>query len=436
MMSKDHGTLFGSVFSIWWTLRRWVLVGSCAVAVCTGLMPAQAAEAVKSGISMAFDRLPIQQLVMMWYEECDKRGVVFDSAVNKLEEVITAKVPALACSQARALLLDALARAGVGIESRGSYDLIRPLTAKDERDGWREVIYMPRHRDAIELAEQAQILVRKGQFAHQRRAAQIQVASGSEQVAEAGANGASITAKAVDKLVFFGPEAESKAVEGLLARLDVPSPQVEIRAGIYEYQRGKSEGSAVNAAMTLVKAHLGVTFAGATTQAGGALKLNLPHVETVLSLLDADSRFRYVARPKVIVKDGELVRFFAGEDVRVVGSVVLDRNGNAVQSRETLSAGVTLEATPRVRGDVVDLSLYQAVSNFVAGAGDPSVLKRDLRSRLVMELGTVYVIGGLHAIRKTQSHQRFLGLSIGRSDDDAETEVLLLLCVLRDDTAS
>lgn len=95
-----------------------------------------------------------------------------------------------------------------------------------------------------------------------------------------------------------------------------------------------------------------------------------------------------------------------------------------------MSAGVTLEATPRIRGSVVDLSLYQAVSNFVATSnGDPSILKRDLRSRLVMKPGNVYVIGGLQSSRKARANTGLFGFSLGSSEDQNETEVLLLLTV-------
>lgn len=434
--------------SLWRMFSVCVFVGFVLLLLFALLSPARAAdvakpsgravapESTKDKFSLLFDKLPLQQLVMVFYDQCEKRGLVFDPAVNKLDEVITLKTPELTCAQTRPILLDALARAGVGIEFRSGYDVVRQVAAKDERDGWREVIYRPRFRDAVDLAEQAQIAVRKGSFAHQRRGPQVQVASPAEQVPEAGGNGASITAKSVDKLLFFGPESECKAIESLLARLDVPNPQVELKAGIYEFQRGKADGSGITAVVKLFSDRLGISVnGGAGSSTGSSVKLTLPNIDAALSLLDTDSRFRYVARPKVLAKDGEQVRFFAGEDLRVAGSIVLDRNGNPIQSKETLSAGVTLEATPHVRGEVVDVVLYQAVSNFVSSsAGDPSVLKRDLRSRLVMQPGAVYVIGGLQSTRRTQGRQRFFGFQVGSDVQDSETEIVLLLAVAPDQT--
>jgi type II secretory pathway component GspD/PulD (secretin) len=252
-------------------------------------------------------------------------------------------------------------------------------------------------------------------------------------VPESGLNGASITSKLIDKLVFLGPENEVRALESLLVQLDVPVAQVQITAGIYEFQSGRNQGSAIAAALKLFGDRLGLTFDGGQ-QSGGTIRLRIGAIDAVLSTLDQDSRFRYVARPNVLVKDGETARFFAGEDVRVIGAVVVDRTGNPVQSKETLSAGVTLEATPHIRSEAVDLSLYQAVSNFVAGTGaDPSILKRDLRSRLVVQPGYVYAIGGLKSSRTTQSQRRFFGFSVGSGNDVSDAELFLLLTVTRAD---
>lgn len=379
--------------------------------------------------ALTFDKVPVQQLVMLFYDQCEKRGLVFDPAINKLNDLLTIKTPSMTCQQTRLILVDAMARAGVALESHGTYDVVRQVEAKDEREGWQEVIFRPQFRDAVELAEQSMIAVRKGMFAHQRRGAQVQVASDAAQVPESGANGATLTAKLIDKLVFIGPPEECKAVQSLLSRLDVPKPQVEISAGIYEFQTGRTEGSAVNAAIKLFNQKIGINVSGGLNS-GSSVKLSLPSIDAALSLLDQDSRFHYVARPKVLVENGEQVTFNAGQEVRVTGSITLDRNGNPLQSITTMNAGVMMQATPFIRGDVVDLTLHQLVSDFVASPNnEPSVVKRDLTTRLLMQPGFVYVIGGLQTTRKTQSRQRFFTFSVGSSSDSSDTEIILLLSV-------
>lgn len=383
----------------------------------------------KDLFSLLWDKMPIQQAAMLYYDQCEKRGLVFESGVGKLDEVLTVKTPPLSCVQFKSILVDTLGRSGVRVEGHAAYDVLLPMRAVDERDGWREFIYRPHFRDAVELAELSMVAVRKGLYAHQRKGAQVQTTTVAPQVADSGSNGASLTAKLVDKLIFFGPADEAAAVESLLARLDVPSPQVEISAGIYEFQSGSTVGSAINAAVSLFKSKIGLTATGGT-QSGSTLKVSLPSMDAALSLLDQDSRFHYVARPKVMVKDGEQVSFVAGQDVRVVGSVSLDRNGNQVQSVVTMNAGVTFQAQPLIRGDVVDVTLHQLVSDFVASPNsEPSVVKRELTTRLLMQQGFVYVVGGLQTTRKTQTGQRFLGFNVGSHFDSADTEIILLLTV-------
>lgn len=391
------------------------------------------ASAAQERIALTFDKVPLSQLLMVFYDQCEKRGLVFDPAASKLDEVVTLKTPSMPCLQVRSILVDMMERAGVGFDVRNGYDVVRLLKAKDERDGYKQLIYRPRFRDATDLAEMAMVAVRKGTFAHQRRGAQVQVSTGSgQQVPETGSNGASLMAKQVDKLLFVGPADEVAAVSSLLSRLDVPSAQVEISVGIYEFQSGTSQGSAVSAAVTLFKSKVGLTFNGGTGS-GSTLKINLPSIEAALSLLDQDTRFRYVARPRVLAKDGEQVAFNAGQDVRVVGAVTVDRNGNPIQSITTINAGVTLTATPLIRGDVVDLALHQVVSDFVSSPNnDPSVVKRDLSTRLMLEPGAVYIVGGLQTTRKTHSKRRFLGYPIGDNFESSESEIILLLSVKPD----
>jgi general secretion pathway protein D len=234
---------------------------------------------------------------------------------------------------------------------------------------------------------------------------------------------------------FFGPGAEVDALNQLLAKLDTPQPQIEIRAGIYEYQSDVSKGSAIKAVLNFFNADSSVSF-GSSKLGGDTIKLKIPNIDVIFSFLDQDSRFKNVATPKLMAKDGELARFFAGQDERVTGAVVLDRSGNPVQSKETLQAGVTLEITPRIRADAVDVTLYEAVSTFISSSSnnsDLAVLKRDIRSRLNMKPGFVYVIGGLKSHKKTGDESRFFDYSVGKSFNVQESELILLMSIKTED---
>lgn len=416
---------------IWRIFTLWVLAAFVMLVLYGMLMPVHASDLNKLKLAFTFDRAAVQQIIIIYYNECEDRGLVFDPAINKLEEVLTIKTPSLNCQNLKSILSDALGRAGVQIERKNTYDLIKKTSIADEKTTWQQIIYTPKFRDALELSDLSNIVVKRGSFAHQRK--QIQLTEVTQQVPEAGQNGATLSGKPVDKLVFYGPESECAALLSLLNRLDTPNPQIEISAGIYEYQTGKNKGNALSAAISLLSGQLGGSIT-AGSSGSSSIKLNVPGIDILFSALDQDSRFKYVARPKVTVKDGELVQFFAGEDLRVTGALTIDKNGNPISSKETLSAGVRVEATPHIRGNVVDMSIYQAVSNFVASANgaDPSILKRDLRTRLLMEPGSVYVIAGLNTARKNVSQQRFFGFSTSSSEEQSESEVLLLLTVKPD----
>lgn len=297
----------------------------------------------------------------------------------------------------------------------------------------------------------------QGSFAHQRRVASVSApstgtAAGAQQIPDTGNNGASLTTKPVEILIFYGPPSEAKAVRSLLQILDIPYPQVEISAGLYEYQAGTSTGSAVTAALKLFGSKLGISVGGGSTSTSGVssgvsavstaatnvyntLSFATPNFNAVLSLLDEDSHFRSVSRPKVLARSGQQVTFTTGQDVMVPGPITINASGQSLQSLINVTAGVTFQVTPLVRGDVVDVNLHETVSDFVPSPNaNPSILKRDLVADLMMRPGVVYVIGGLNANSQTTSKQTFFGFKIGDQFTRNDTEILLLLTVRPDST--
>ena len=350
------------------------------------------------------------------------------------------------------MVLGAISRSGLGLESYTSYDVVKKIGKLNDRKDWEKLIFRPRFRDPVELADQCAIAYQKGSFAHQRRMTNVAAnatpgESAVQQVPDTGSNGASITSKAVETLIFYGPPDEVKAVHDLLQLLDLPYKQVEISAGLYEYQAGTSSGSAVTAALKLFGAKLGVSLgggapsilspsAGSTSSASyNMLSFATSDFSAVLSLLDEDSHFRSVSRPKVLARSGQQVVFTTGQDVMVPGPITINASGQSLQSLVNVTAGVTFQVTPQVRGEVVNVSLHETVSDFVPSPNsNPSILKRDLVADLMMRPGVAYVIGGLNANNQTTSKTSFFGFKIGEQFTRNDTEILLLLMVKQDAT--
>ncbi|MBW9333857.1 hypothetical protein FEE59_10100 [Herbaspirillum sp. RU 5E] len=404
--------------------------------------------------SLYSDSLPISQMILLYYEQCEKRGLIFDPDAAKLEEKILIKADSLTCAEAKSMVLGAISRGELGLENHASYDVVKKIRKQDDRKDWEQLIFKPRFRDPVELADQCTVAYSKGSFAHQRKMANVtatatQGESAVQQVPDTGSNGASITSKEVETLIFYGPADEVKAVRDLLQLLDTPYKQVEISAGLYEYQAGSSSGSAVTAALKLFGAKLGLSLGSGTR--GGASTLSssgsassasyntlsfaTPDFSAVLSLLDEDSHFRSVSRPKVLARSGQQVVFTTGQDVMVPGPITINASGQSLQSLVNVTAGVTFQVTPQVRGDVVNVSLHETVSDFVPSPNaNPSILKRDLVADLMMRPGVVYVIGGLNANNQTTSKSTFFGFKIGEQFTRNDTEILLLLTVKEDAT--
>lgn len=406
---------------------------------CFGVASAQVQGVPGDSYSMTLGSISLKQFVLVHYDFCTKRGFVIDPVVGaSLSSEVTLKVGDTKCSASSALLEELLHKVKLRLVKMPTFDLITAAEDVDGRAGFETMVYVPKYREAQELAELAQIAIRKGSFAHQRllrgvvsSAPAAGAGAGAAKVAETGTNGASITSKPIDRLVFVGPRDEAQALQALFEKVDVPRGQVEIRVGVYEYSSSSDTGGGVQAALKLFGQRL--TFS-AGDAVGSVLKLATGSIEMALDLLDRDSRFKYVARPKLVARDGQSARFFGGEEVRVTGAVVLDQSGRPIQSRETLSAGVTLEVTPTVLKDVVDLALKQSVSSFVSSSSgsDPSTLRRELATSVSVQPGVVYLIGGLQSGRREGGRSRLFGFGLSDRQASQDSEVILLLSVSLD----
>ena len=385
--------------------------------------------------NMVFDRVPVKDLVTIFYDQCETSSLVFDPSIDKLTEVLTLKTNTLGCQKLRQILADALDRAGVAIEKKSGYHVI--VTKKeDDKAGWQNFIYVPRFQESSVLADQLFIFIKSGFFAHQKKQSSS-FASGSAStnntVPSNGSNGATYNnSDRIKQLVFYGPPSEVELLKDLLPKLDVPGRQVEISAALYEFQTDKNDSSGVNAALSLFS-KLGLTLVAPVASGSSILKLSLSNIDLALSTLDNDTRFRFISKPRVLVQDGQSADFSSTTNVRVNGDVTYNGSGQSVQSISTVSAGVELNVLPKIYTDTIDLTLNQTVSDFIQSSGSqPTILKRSLSSRLTVQPDFVYVVGGLQTARNSNTKTRFIGLPTGSSLTSSDSEIILLLTVKRD----
>lgn len=394
-------------------MKKLRLYGVLLTAFLVGLVPVQASTPpTEHTFSVTVNRIPVRQLLMIFYDHCEHSGLVFEPNLGELRERLSVKTPLVTCAEFKKVLSGLLQSVGLMVRPGPSVDVIARLPEEEEGLEWKEFIYSPRFRDPAELGVLLSSFVTEGRFAEVD-----DKTSGDKKP------------KSLDKLVFFGPEREIETLKSLLHRFDVVVPQVEIAAAIYEFKAGPKESSAIAAALNLFSGRFDIKL-NETSNSGTVLKVNLPGFNGALDFLDQDERFSYVAQPRILAKNSEEVTFVAGRDVRVTDSVTTNGAGQSIQSKKTLTAGITLRATPYIRNDIIELELLQSVSNFIDPKHtDPSVMRRELKTRLVVEPGQTYIIGGLKINRKTSSQQTFFGIPLSDSSDAEESEVILLLTV-------
>lgn len=245
-----------------------------------------------------------------------------------------------------------------------------------------------------------------------------------------------------DVLMYSGAEEVVERIERLLLEVDRSVASVTVRAALVEFSEASDTARSFSAVLSLLGGRLGLTY-----QAGAALAdavtFKSATLQAVLSAIDGDSRFRYLAEPMVRVLDGQSARLVVGAEVPVRGSVTLDQAGNALQSVEYRTAGVVINLAPKILGERVELKVAQEVSNFAttttSNIDSPTLFKRQSETTVQVMPGELVVLAGMDETRESESHSglAFLPRWLGsKASSRSRSQVLLLLEVIRDGAAS
>lgn len=211
---------------------------------------------------------------------------------------------------------------------------------------------------------------------------------------------------ASDMVVFGIAEDRKDKILALLESVDIPLPAVSIRAVLLEVSTNDDSNRSITAALSLLGGRLGLRL-GAGQEASNAISISNTSLQAVLSAVDGDSRFRYLAEPRLSVTSGETASLTVGSDVPVRGAVSLDTNGNALQSVEYRTGGLTLSVTPQVFIDSVLLKIDQQVSSFAntttSTIDSPTLLKRKLTTNIRAGDTDLIMLAGLDETRESES---------------------------------
>lgn len=391
-------------------------------------------------VSLVLSDVRLVDLVRVAYGELSREPFILGHELLESQERFTVDLRQVSQANAVASVANLVRSVGFEVEKRGGVVWIGKASEPvDEL-----VVYRPRFRSARYLADVVQSVT----AARSILARSIRPEPREVQVGREPANGSQLNASSptsvegqidrseVDQIAFNVMPKDAAKVRKLLFDLDTPSGEVVLKAAVYEVGYEKREGSAIKLAASLLDGKMLLAIDGGLFS-GVSIKVLSGGLESVLSALDADSRFKSVSRPQVRVRNGAQARFTVGQDVPVLGNAQVDKNGNPVQSVDYKQSGVILTATPEIREDVIELAVTQELSNFIVTRtgvnGSPTLIKRAVNTKLGMVPGEVVVLAGLQDDQEDGQDNRlpWLGWMIGKERQEKKSEILVFLEVIK-----
>lgn len=261
-----------------------------------------------------------------------------------------------------------------------------------------------------------------------------------------------------NSLIVTAPQDIMKALEDVIAQLDIRRAQVLIEALIVEMAEGDGinlgvqwgsleTGSVIqygNAGAPIGQVMVGLEEAKDTTEKkpirdsdtgaikyyeetttkgdystlasalgavnGAAMSLVMGDWTALLSAVASDSNSNILSSPSITVMDNGEASFIVGEEVPVLtGSTAGSSNDNPFQTVDRKEVGIKLKVVPQINeGDSVQLQIEQEVSNVLGanGAVDVRFAKRQLNTSVIVQDGQMLVLGGLIDERAVESESK------------------------------
>lgn len=377
-------------------------------------------------VTIQLHEVKLSDLARVVYGDLLNRSYIFDADFLREQDGISINWRNLSTTQVNVLTGNIFIEHGYDLEVIGQVLRIRKTKKEDEE----LLLYLPRYRSARYLSDILQKVAGDQQLSSRGMPASPQQQSSIAKQPEAlGAASAQLDKSATDQLAYQCLPTRCKVLSKLLADLDTPEAQVVLRAALYEVGTTRGEGSAVQVAAKLFKGN--VQFNAGSSLVGSSIHFAGSNLDAILSILDQDSRFHVVSRPMLRVKTGTQAKFSVGSQVPILGSVSQDKNGNPVQSVDYKQSGTIFTVQPDVRQEVIDLSITQELSSFVATTtgvnSTPTMLQRTANSTLSLHSGEVVVFAGLEEQRDDDSTSSLFGFSLGKKKNSTSTEVLLFI---------
>ena len=323
--------------------------------------------------------------------------------------------------------------------------LIAHLDTPLESGGDTQVRYLE-YADAEELATKLQ------QHASNQAASARSTGAGAAGGAGAGAganlDGVSVWADTqTNAIVVNAPPKTMRSLMAIVDKLDIRRAQVLVEAIIAEIQADRvnelgvtwaveAAGSDAPIALTNFPSFgSGVVQLGAAANAAGdggtgdltgligeGVSIGVGRIAdngvsfaAILRALEGDADTNIISRPSILTTDNEEASLDVGQEVPFVSGSFTNTGGqggavNPFQTVQRESVGVKLTITPQInKGDSLLLDIKQEISSIAqssAGAVDLITNQRIIETTVIVEDGTIVVLGGLIDDVLRESDQR------------------------------
>ncbi len=239
-----------------------------------------------------------------------------------------------------------------------------------------------------------------------------------------GRQGQFVVSEPRNLLLFRGEQSEWQRLLPLVRELDQAPDQVMVEVVVAEVTLTDNLKFGVEWALSEISAggatgNLGSVFGsgvpGSGLNAGGLTWTSLSNsgqTRLALNAFASNDKVSILQTPRILVRSGESAQVKVGSEVPIISrQSTSDQVDGILQDVQYRSTGVQLDVTPTVFSDGrIDLEIIQEVSQAAAtessNINSPTILTRNLETRLSLQDGSSVLIGGLISNTESKGNSR------------------------------
>lgn len=188
-------------------------------------------------------------------------------------------------------------------------------------------------------------------------------------------------------------------------------------SGIYQTVSGSVGGSVTSASAATLAAGTSGNIASSTiTNAAGGIAATFGGGNTTLRLelqaMQSENLVKIVSNPKLFIIDNEQATITDGTEVPYTSASPL--GSSAIGTTQFKNAALQLQVRPTVIGDgnvYLDLTINKDSVLSNSNTSQPSISKKELKTKLLIKDGGVAMIGGINTSENTSSENGVPGLA-------------------------